>query len=102
MFNGKEGEIITIEEAKVYISNYRKSSKPDAVKADFYGKEMLNKILDQESCVGIRFYYGRRENGQINIVAIGCDAGGEDLYDGIILERTEPCPPYCAELSPLK
>lgn len=102
MCNGNEGKEITVQEAKEFIANYRNSSKPKAVKAEFFGKEKLNKILDQEQCVGIRFYFGKHNYGELNIVAVGCDKDGEDLYEGIILEMGEPCPPHCASLSPLK
>lgn len=102
MFDGNEGKEVTIEEAKKYIKSYKMSSIPGATKADFFGKEKLNRILVQKNCVGVRFYYGRRENGNLNSVAVGCDKDGEDLFEGVILEMSEPCPPYCATISPLK
>ena len=101
MFAGNEGEKITLETAAKFTENYRKSEKAGAIKAEFFGEESLSEILIQENCVGIRFYFGKHENGNLNIVAVGCDKNGEDLYDGIILEKGGPCPPYCPEESPL-
>ncbi len=101
MFKGNEGEKITIEEAVKFTENYRNSEKAEAIKAEFIGKESLVEILNQDECVGIRFYFGRHDNGNLNIVAVGCDENGEDLYEGIILEKIEPCPPHCASNSPL-
>ncbi len=101
MFKGNEGEKITLQEAVKFIENYRKSEKAEAIKSEFFGEESLSEILIQEKCVGIRFYFGKHENGNLNIVAVGCDENGEDLYEGIILERGAPCPPFCAESSSL-
>lgn len=101
MFAGNEGEKITLQEAVNFTENYRKGEKAGAIKAEFFGEEFLSKILLQENCVGIRFYFGKHDNGNLNIVAVGCDKNGEDLYDGIILEMGEPCPPHCASNSPL-
>lgn len=101
MFKGNEGEKITLQEAVKFTENYKKSEKAEAIKAEFLGKELLAEILNQEKCVGIRFYFGKNENGNLNIVAVGCDKNGEDLYEGIILEKADPCPPHCASNSPL-
>ncbi len=101
MFKGNEGEKITLQEAVKYTKNYRNSEKADAIKAEFIGRELLNEVLNQKECVGIRFYFGKHENGNLNLVAVGCDENGEDLYEGIILEKVAPCPPYCPRNSPL-
>ncbi len=101
MFKGNEGEKITIEEAVKFTENYKNSEKIGSIKAEFFGEEALSEILMQENCVGIRFYFGKHENGNLNIVAVGCDENGEDLYEGILREKGEPCPPHCANNSPL-
>lgn len=101
MLTGNEGEIITIEEAVKYTKKYKDSEGASAIKAEFFGKNSLSEILNQENCVGIRFYFGKQENGNLNIVAVGCGADGEDQYEGIILEKAEPCPPFCSKNSPL-
>jgi hypothetical protein len=101
MFKGNEGEKITIEEAVKFTENYRNSEKADAIKAEFIGKELLVEMLNQDECVGIRFYFGRHDNGNLNIIVVGADIKGNDLYNGIIAERLPPCPPFCPDSSPL-
>lgn len=101
MFKGNESEKITLQEAVKFTENYRNSEKTGAIKAEFFGEESLSEILIQKNCVGIRFYFGKHENGNLNIVAVGCDENGEDLYEGILREKAEPCPPHCASNSPL-
>lgn len=92
MFKGSEGEKISLEEAVIFTENYRDSSSSQSVKAVFFGSDSMNKIMNQKSCVGIRYYFGKNENGDMNIVAVGCNEKGEDMYSGIILEMGDPCP----------
>jgi len=101
MFKGNEGEKITIEEAVKFTENYRKSEKAEAVKAEFIGKDLVEEILSQEKCVGLRLYFGKNEKGDLNIVDVGADEDGNDLYQGVIAEKLPPCPPYCGTSSPL-
>jgi len=101
MFKGNEGEKITIEEAVKFTENYRNSEKAEAIKAEFIGKDLVEEILGQEKCVGLRLYFGKNEKGDLNIVVVGADEDGNDLYQGVIAEKLPPCPPYCGTSSPL-
>lgn len=100
-FTGKEDHSITLEEASKLTRNYRNKEGKDAIKAGFFGKEALQKILDQEGCVGIRIYYGQEDSGSSQIVLVGANHEENDLDDGIILDRILPCPPYCGKSNPL-
>ncbi|NHZ85277.1 MAG: hypothetical protein GWP19_05285 [Planctomycetia bacterium] len=101
MFKGNEGEKITLQEAEKFTENYRKSEKAEAIKAEFIGKELVNEILSQEKCVGLRLYFGKNEKGNLNIVVVGANKDGNDLYNGVIADKLPPCPPYCGTDSPL-
>lgn len=101
MFKGNEGEKITLQEAVKFTENYRKSEKAEAVKAEFIGKDLVEEILSQEKCVGLRLYFGKNEKGDLNIVIVGADGDGNDLYQGVIAEKISPCPPFCDLSSPL-
>jgi len=96
MFNGKEGEVVTLEEAQVYTKRYNSTIAEDDIKAVSFGKENLENILIQNECIGVRFYYAKTEEDKLTLVAVGYNADGDDLSEGIILERGAPCPPYCA------
>lgn len=45
--------------------------------------------------MGIRIYYAAQEDGTPEIVIVGVNEEGLDLTNGLILERSWPCPPYC-------
>lgn len=95
------GEIITLDEAVEYTHAFQKNN-PDALKAFFVGRNKINRILEQNDCIGVRIYNGLdAESGKNNLVLVGVDAEGEDITEGIILEKLTPCPKYCAKSSPL-
>lgn len=43
----------------------------------FSGKEIIQKILNQPDCQGIRFYHALNELGQKTLVSVGVDSNGE-------------------------
>jgi hypothetical protein len=53
---GKEGEEIDLQLAASWTKNYRHKHPKETI-SQFFGKEILEKILAQENCLGIRFYY---------------------------------------------
>jgi hypothetical protein len=53
---GKEGSPIDLDVAANWTKNYRDKHPKEPI-SQFFGKEILEKILSQENCLGIRFYY---------------------------------------------
>jgi hypothetical protein len=104
MFTGKEAGAVTLEEARELVRRWHE--KGSALQGDpsceFFGRDILDKILAQEGCVGFRIYHGRNSGGQHVLVLVGTDASGADLVDGVIAEQGKPCPPYCPEGSSLR
>lgn len=101
-FTGKKDHSISINDAAELTRNYRESSESGAIIAEFFGREALERILAQEGCVGIRCYYGQKEDGKPALVLVGADANEEDLLDGSeIAQAGDPCPPNCASANPL-
>lgn len=94
MFTGNEGEEITLSEASSMTANYR-TANPGAIRAYFYGSSILNDILAQEDCVGLRIYYGIDGDGVKQLVIVGVDENGDDQTSGIIADRGRPCPTSC-------
>ena len=99
-FNGNESSVITKQEAIDWTGNYR-SANPNAVKAHFFGKNKLQDILNQEGCVGIRAYYAIDDDGKKQLVLVGANSSEQDLVDGVILDKSIPCPTACDTSSPL-
>lgn len=99
-FNGSEGEFISLSEASEMTARYREAN-PNAVKAHYIGKELIQEILDQQGCVGIRIYYGLDDNNRLQPIIVGVGSDEDDLYEGKIADRMYPCPSFCGRSNPL-
>lgn len=98
-FDGTEGGSISQSVAAAMTAEYRRLN-PNQTKAHFMGKDILQDILDQEGCEGIRVYYGIDTNGEKQMVFVGADSNEEDILD-LIGDLSKPCPKYCGINSPL-
>ncbi len=93
--------VISLDEAIEFTHSFQ-IDNPEAVKSFFAGSNKLNLILEQESCIGIRMYNGYdNDTNTVNLVLVGVDEQGEDITDGVILERLILCPTICPKSSPL-
>jgi hypothetical protein len=99
-FTGNEDHSITLAEASAWTKTYR-TANPQAIKGHFFGKTAIQAILNQADCVGMRLYYAIDDKGQKQIIVVGVDANENDLYNGLLAERSRPCPPYCGTGNPL-
>lgn len=103
-FNGKEGDMISRNEARQLMDNYENSPAYPAnnhVKGILFGKDHVDDLLSQQGCTGIRIYYGK--TGVLSadppqLVIVGTDEDGNDITDRI-LDAGVPCPDFCSSLS---
>ena len=93
-FNGKEGSPISLDQASGWTENYR-NANPGAVKAHFFGRDILLEILNQENCMGIRIFYAQDDQDVPQLILVGSDANEADLVQGTIAEFSVPCPSIC-------
>ena len=101
MFNGKEDHEIPFATAQGLIRAWRSRARTGQHHGGFFGRDVLEKILAQPGCVGVRFYHATHEKGHDTLVLLGVSADGKDLASGTIAEEARPCPPYCDESDPL-
>jgi len=98
---GQEDHIITLEQATKYVENFKSFPTAPTIKGGYFSKAAFDKILSQPGCVGIRYYYAKKDDGSATIVLVGIDASGNDLTYGPLADLSVPCPPYCGSPSPL-
>jgi len=60
-----------------------------------FPREVIDAILAQPGCTGIRFYYGTNTDGTSALVLVGMDANDADMTSGEIIDNHFPCPPFC-------
>jgi hypothetical protein len=99
--NLNAGEQITLAEATKLTCDFRKTYS-QAIKAHLISAANIQRILEQSGCTGLRIYNGFDEiTGKITPVIVGTDVNNNDLYNGVIMDRTIPCPSCCDSSSPL-
>lgn len=95
----KVGEPITLSKGASFTAAYR-AAHPTWIKGHLFGKDILNDILGQSGCMGIRMYYGL-EGGVQQLVLVGVDASGNDMTTGIIGDKSDACPNVCGTANSL-
>lgn len=98
-FTGKEGGQIPLNEGANMTTNYR-NQNPNEIIAHFFGRDILQKILDQDDCMGIRMYYGINDERQKELILVGVDSQGNDLIE-LVADISTPCPHICSKPNPL-
>jgi hypothetical protein len=90
--------VITHEEAVGFLRR-----RPQALteRGGHFPREVIDQILAQPGCAGIRFYFGTKTDGSLALVLVGIDANEVDMTDGEIVENHFPCPPFCDATSSL-
>jgi hypothetical protein len=103
-FTGNEDHTIDLETASEWTANYRQSiptSEGDKTIGHFFAKDHLQRILDQDNCVGLRIYYALNEAGEKQLIITGVKANEDDLHEGILAENSLKSPPYGGITNPL-
>ena len=66
-----------------------------------FPRSVIDELLGQPGCEGLRFYFGTKPDGSLTVVFVGIDGGEKDMSDGLIAEDFFPCPPFCDATSTL-
>ncbi|MCB0297052.1 MAG: hypothetical protein KDG51_17840 [Calditrichaeota bacterium] len=90
---------VSLAAAAQLTRRYRRSAGERAVIGGYFGKAALEKLLAQPECIGVRYYFGREDDGKPVIVLLGVDSAGRDLLDGVLLDLSMLCPPFCADIN---
>lgn len=82
------------QDAAQMTADYR-SMHQGQTKAVFFGKDLLQEMLEQEDCMGIRVYFAMDQNGDLTQVLVGAMADETDMTNGCIVSLGFRCPVYC-------
>jgi hypothetical protein len=110
-FRGNEGSSMDENLVKKWIQQHADHHE---TRAHFFGKEVLEKILNQPGCMGLRIYYAMDDNSKKQLIIVGADEKGNNMWpskgpkpkkgkkmlggsDGnTTVDNSRPCPPYCS------
>jgi hypothetical protein len=99
------GKEIPVTQGKEWIKRYQ-DQNPDSLKAVFYGSNILDALLMQKDCVGIRIYNAIADDGSSTFVLVAAKENGNNIWlsksedstpDGIVAEFGSSCPSNCAD-----
>ena len=76
---------------------YPISVSSDAMIAQYFGKDVVEKIMKQPGCVGVRMYYSKKTNGKSGFTFVGVDKYGKDFVPIVIAGPSILCPPICGD-----
>src|ERR1700761_3960616 len=78
------GGEISHEMGNDFIKAYE-TAVPEGPRGFALGRHILERILAQPGCVGIRFHYAINDKGQKTVVYIGMDANGKDMLQQTVV-----------------
>ena len=102
VLTGEEANPISLKEAAAWTAHYRERF-PDEVISYFFGINIINEIIKQEGCVGLRVYYANSKplngfqkfivaisnflrrtianaDGEKHLIVVGSDSHGNDSF----------------------
>jgi hypothetical protein len=74
------GEEVGLELGTQMVKNYRQANPTD-VQWYMVGREIIEKILAQPGCVGLKFYNAYNESGEKTLVYVGIDQNGQVILE---------------------
>ena len=99
-FDPNADNLISLETAAQLTAEYR-TKFPDDTLAHAFTKVQMQNLLKQANCDGFRIYYGLDGSGNKELVIVAVDRYGNDLYEGMLLDNSQPCPAICSTANPL-
>ena len=83
---------ISLDEAAAQARRHRDGQH----KGGMFLRAELDQLLAQVGCAGLRFYYGRKAEGQDTLILVGVDEKGNDMEQGVLLEEISSVRPFAA------
>jgi len=74
------GEAITHELGVQMVTDFQ-AANPNEIKAFQVGRNIIEEILSQPGCAGLRFYNAYNEAGEKTLVYVGIDAAGKSIME---------------------
>src|SRR5882757_153040 len=85
LLSGKEGEDWDLELSISWTKHHR-DRHPHEPHSHFFGKEILERILSQPGCMGLRFHHAfskphKEDGGERHLIITGVTADGHDMLN---------------------
>lgn len=101
-FPPKQDHRIPLAAAAAMTRRYREEVGKGRQIAEMFPRDAIESLLAQQGAQGIRFYFGRGEQGgRLHLIGVAVDAEGNDMTSGVLIDLGFPCPPVCGGDDPL-
>jgi hypothetical protein len=100
-YTGNEEHEIDLSTASAWTANFRASVPANTTLGHYFGKGIIQSIIDQDEAVGVRIYFAKDGDGVQQLIITGVDENGDDLYEGLLAEMARRNPPYGVTANPL-
>ncbi|HNQ13521.1 MAG TPA: hypothetical protein PKM16_09975, partial [Bacteroidia bacterium] len=80
-FTGNEDNQISFEKGGKLTKKYRDQMSGKDIKGGYISKESLLALLNQDGCVGMRYYYGLNKEDVQELVLVGVLANMNDIIN---------------------
>lgn len=92
---------ISLPDAAAQAKLHRQGGPARAGDSGAFNAKAVLALLAQPGCVGLRYYKGRKKDGDDSLILVGVDGQGNDMVNGELLEFGMRCPPYCGDANAL-
>jgi formylmethanofuran dehydrogenase subunit C len=83
MFTGKElGLEITPDEGRKKAKKFKANRKKGQIKAHYFSRAVLEKLLENPENVGIRVYTGNDDKDELDNFIVAVNAAGDNVFKG--------------------
>lgn len=92
---------ITLLKAAEMTKRFRDCHPAGTIIAHAFDKGIIQEIIDQPLCEGVRIYNAIDDNNERTVVIVGIDNNENDLFNGVLAEFSNKCPNNCSQHNPL-
>ena len=89
------GQLKSTQNVTTLTNTHQISVSSNDVITQYFGKDIVEKIMKQPGCVGVRMYYAKHANGKSGFVIVGVDKYGKDMVPTVLAGPAILCPPWC-------
>jgi hypothetical protein len=93
-YDGSDSGPIDLATAQLWTQNFQNASAPGEVRSHYFGRNIIDQVLAQPGCKGIRIYYALNDQGAKELVIAGVNGTGGTLKF-VLADASYPCPPIC-------
>ena len=104
LYDGSDAGPIDLNLAKSWVAKFKKNAGPNEIQSRYFGRDVIDQILAQQGCTGLRIYYAINDGGERVMIISGVDSTGANMVstsptlvagENTLADFSWPCPGSC-------